>query len=355
MSYKIKNTDGTTLLLLGDGKIDSESVSITLVGKNYSSYGEIWNNNLIQLMGNFANPTEPSSPIKGQLWYDSFNQKLNVYDETWEPLNGSRVQSTEPATMSVGDFWFNSVNNQLYIKSENGTKLVGPAFPSSVGSNGWVLPTNSIQDATNGTSGNVKQVTLLRNYGTTLGYVANENFNIATTVTNSYITATTVSAVKGLTILGNVRASEIVYANTLTVTSSIVYPESERVAQKRGVGELIQIDNLIFVVEEPQSSQYVPKIYTATGTEKVVISGTLVGSTGTFAVKNNRYGTPITTTPLSIGGYLENFADSMQLIVTKATVSDIVTYRVSVQVTPTNSAPSSPEVFSICIEKILGN
>lgn len=351
MAYKIKNTDGSTLLLLGDGKIDSESVSITLVGKNYSTYGEIWNNNLIQLMGNFANTTEPSSPIKGQLWYDSFNQKLNVYDEEWEPINGSRVETSEPAALSVGDFWFDSVNNQLYIKAESGTKLVGPPYSSSVGSNGWVLPPNSIQDNTNGTSGNVKQVTLLRNYGTTLGYVANETFTIATTSTNNYITTATTSTVKGLTVLGNIRATEIVYANTITVTSSIVYPASERIARTVDIDFYVQIDNLAFSMTTPGGSSWFPKMKTASGTEKVVFSGFYTKMSGASVQKISAeyISSSLTTSAVNIlttGDDFDNIGDMVQIILTKQTTT-ISTYRITMQLVSDGSKAS------IIIEKMI--
>jgi len=73
MAYTISNTDGTTLVTLGDRTIDRTTTSLTLVGKNYSGYGEFINNNFIKLSANSASSSSspPRTPLKGQLWYDT--------------------------------------------------------------------------------------------------------------------------------------------------------------------------------------------------------------------------------------------------------------------------------------------
>ena len=45
MSYKINKTDGTLLVDLVDGRIDTDSTDVTLFGKNYTGYGEFLNEN----------------------------------------------------------------------------------------------------------------------------------------------------------------------------------------------------------------------------------------------------------------------------------------------------------------------
>mgnify|MGYP000235587665 CR=1 FL=1 len=49
MAYKLNKTDGTLLVDLIDGTIDVNSTSITLVGRNYTGYGEAFNENFIKL------------------------------------------------------------------------------------------------------------------------------------------------------------------------------------------------------------------------------------------------------------------------------------------------------------------
>ena len=40
MAYTINKTDGTILATVADGQIDELSTDLTLVGKNYSGFGE---------------------------------------------------------------------------------------------------------------------------------------------------------------------------------------------------------------------------------------------------------------------------------------------------------------------------
>ena len=74
MSYKLNKTDGTLLVDLVDGQLDITTTDISLIGKNYSGFGESLNENLIKMLENFSNSTAPSTPLKGQLWYDTSSQ-----------------------------------------------------------------------------------------------------------------------------------------------------------------------------------------------------------------------------------------------------------------------------------------
>lgn len=67
MSYQLNKTDGTILTDLIDGQIDTESTNLTLVGRNYTGYGEFFNENFIRLLENFSNNAAPSNPLTGQL------------------------------------------------------------------------------------------------------------------------------------------------------------------------------------------------------------------------------------------------------------------------------------------------
>ena len=49
MSYKLNKTDGSLLVELQDGVIDTTSSDITLVGRNYKGFGEYINENFIKL------------------------------------------------------------------------------------------------------------------------------------------------------------------------------------------------------------------------------------------------------------------------------------------------------------------
>jgi hypothetical protein len=204
MAYTILNTDGSTLVLLADGKIDQSTTSLTLIGKNYSGFGEYYNNNLIKLLANSASTSgsPPRSPLTGQLWYDTTARRLMVYDNSFKSVSGAIVSATQPSDLSTGDLWWDTTNNQLKLWSGLSAQVIGPAFPKDVGLNGWGLPVIKVQDSNN----NSKNVTVLRNYGNTLGYISNEQFTVNTSPNYKYLTSgTTTATVKGLTILGDIQ------------------------------------------------------------------------------------------------------------------------------------------------------
>jgi hypothetical protein len=369
MAYTIRNTDGSVLLLLGDGKIDSNSTSLTLLGKNYSNYGEIWNNNFIKVMGNFANASAPISPVKGQLWYDSLAKKLNLYDDVWEPLNGAQVSNSLPSSLSSGDLWFDSVNNQLFIKTENDIRLVGPAFSSTIGTNGWVLPAAPIQDNASGSSGNVQQVTLIRNYGVTLGLIANKQFTIATG-TNPDITSGTTSTVRGLTILGDIQTTGTVYTKTLEVTSNIVYPSAERVSKVVDIGNAVDVtqslsnvfwvsvssDIQVGVYNNTNLTHIIPQIKATSGTPVVTWAGFLSKSGAGISLYNNV--TTISTSTainlISPAQFIPNngIGSLIQVILTDQTdLLNIKTYRITVQYIGSNG--DGLRKASITMEKLV--
>jgi hypothetical protein len=82
MPYSIKRSNGETLVDIPDGAVDFATTSINLVGKNVAGYGFYQNTNFVHLLENFSSSFSPDSPIKGQLWYDSENNTLKVYNGT---------------------------------------------------------------------------------------------------------------------------------------------------------------------------------------------------------------------------------------------------------------------------------
>ena len=50
MSYTINKTDGTTLVTLKDGTIDTSTSDVALFGKGYAGFGEKLNENFISLL-----------------------------------------------------------------------------------------------------------------------------------------------------------------------------------------------------------------------------------------------------------------------------------------------------------------
>jgi len=81
MAYVINKTNGETLFVVQDGGISSAG-GLTFFGKKYPNYGKLQNENFLKLLENFSNSTAPTSPLEGQLWWDSANKSIKIYDTT---------------------------------------------------------------------------------------------------------------------------------------------------------------------------------------------------------------------------------------------------------------------------------
>lgn len=141
MAYTINKTDGTILTTIADGTIDT-TTNLSLFGKNYAGYGEPLNENLVGLLENFANTTAnaPSKAIKGQLFYDTTLNQMQVYNgSAFKAVSGAIISATEPSTGAQGDLWYDSVNQQLYVYTGSSWVLVGPAASVGAGISGSIV------------------------------------------------------------------------------------------------------------------------------------------------------------------------------------------------------------------------
>lgn len=179
MAYVINKTDGTQLVVLQDAAVDS-TTSLSFVGRNYVGYGEIQNENFLFLLENFANISAPGTPITGQVWFDTTNSILKVYDgENWVEVGSANVSATAPVTPALGTFWL-----------KNETTANAPADPSLHvydGSN-WIkigpetadgyLPTRAVTTTLLATNGTTYPVIELKVNGITIGIVSSNAFTI---------------------------------------------------------------------------------------------------------------------------------------------------------------------------------
>ena len=148
MAYIINKTDGTILATVADGQVDTLSSDLTLIGKNYSGFGESLNENLIKLLENFSSTASPVHPIRGQIWFDVTELKLKVYNGNgFVPVSSATISSTQPTNLGVGDLWFNNVDKQLYFYDGTTTILLGPDYSASQGLSG--LKVGNILDSLN--------------------------------------------------------------------------------------------------------------------------------------------------------------------------------------------------------------
>jgi len=127
MAYNITLTNGTPLLTLQDGTEDSTTTSLNLIGRNFTGFGLFFNENFIHLMEHFSSATAPTNPLVGQLWWDSTNKHLSVWQGTnWKIISSSQTGVTAPANPVVGDFWWNPTQTQFYVYSGTSWIPIGP-------------------------------------------------------------------------------------------------------------------------------------------------------------------------------------------------------------------------------------
>ena len=141
MAYTINKTDGTVLTTVADGTLDT-TTNLSLFGKNYAGYGEALNENQVKLLENFANTTAnaPNKAIKGQLFYDTTLNQLQVYNgSSFKAVSGSIVKTSAPTVGAQGDLWYDSANEQLHVYTGSDWVLVGPAATAGAGVSGGIV------------------------------------------------------------------------------------------------------------------------------------------------------------------------------------------------------------------------
>jgi microcystin-dependent protein len=107
----------------------STDTSLTFPGRNVVGYGQIIAENFLKLLENFSKETEPNNPIEGQLWYDTNDATLKIYDGiSWKAASNVQKGPTEPvqSASAVGELWVDTTNQQLRIYTGTRWILVGP-------------------------------------------------------------------------------------------------------------------------------------------------------------------------------------------------------------------------------------
>lgn len=126
MSYIINRYNGEQLIVLDDGTIDT-STSIGLVGRNYVGYGETQNENFVFLLENFSNDAPPNRPLRGQIWFNTTNNTMYVYDGiSWKVIGTAALSDVEPSEPSIGSLWLKTPINTLNVWTGTSWAFIGP-------------------------------------------------------------------------------------------------------------------------------------------------------------------------------------------------------------------------------------
>lgn len=212
MTYSIKLTNGTNIVDIPDGVVDTSTTSLSLVGKNVSGYGASQNANFVSLLENFANTTAPDSPLDGQLWYDALTKTLRVFSNNiWKSLGEVEVATTKPSllTSTAGNMWYDSVNKQLSIHNGSDFDLIGTSIPGYAKSR---LEGSTILGVRDGESvETANPVLTLYIDNTPLAIISKYMFEPSVAVSNLYSNTTTTGWVlKGINFLNSSELNGIV-------------------------------------------------------------------------------------------------------------------------------------------------
>lgn len=207
MAYTILRTDGTVLARVADASINSTATSVTFLGRDFTGYGQYYNQDLVTLLTNSARSTPPVHPTQGELWYDVGSKSLKVFDGNFKKIGSVVTADSQPTTSEVGDFWYDGANEVLNFYSPYGTVTLS-AYPIGA-TMGWVNPLIGINDTNNVSR---PHVTLLFNKdpSTAIGALSDSAFVASTATTQQYLTAssqTNTNIIAGLNIFGGIQTT----------------------------------------------------------------------------------------------------------------------------------------------------
>jgi hypothetical protein len=164
-TYQI-STDANGTFAVVAGQINADLTSLKLVGRGAAGYGFAIAENTIKHLSNFAGANQPNNPLKGQLWFDTSKQCLQVYVNStvgWaevpvagfsskfvskDELYGAGGTATSPLMIKKGGTGLTAVGTNGQVLTSNGTAMVWQNPQAALitalgtGSNGQVLSTN---------------------------------------------------------------------------------------------------------------------------------------------------------------------------------------------------------------------
>ena len=137
MPYILNKTNGSLLTTVEDATVNN-NYSLTFVGKNFTGYGQAIEENFVKLLENFADDASPTSPVAGQLWFNTSTSQLNISPEgilnQWKGIGSITIGSTSTVANPVdGDmFWDSSLAQLIVYNGQSKSYMnIGPSSTST--------------------------------------------------------------------------------------------------------------------------------------------------------------------------------------------------------------------------------
>lgn len=136
MVYNISIT-GVGNVSLPDSQLNTTYTSLALPGRNLSNYGLSLNQNLVNLLQNFASINSPANPQQGQLWYETTTQELKIYTgSVWSAItpsaNSNAGSHSVAITVGLTEYFITVILSNAQIVAAFSERAFVPAELPSV-------------------------------------------------------------------------------------------------------------------------------------------------------------------------------------------------------------------------------
>lgn len=214
MAYNLTLTNGTAVETLQNGTIDSTTLSINLIGQNSAGYGLALNENFIKMLENFAYSVAPANPLTGQIWFDSTNVVLKLWNGVaWKEIAHSVSSSVAPTNAVAGDLWFNNSNSTLNVYSGSAWLDVAATAPGTAVTG---IETNNLTDTLSAvhTVGNV----MINNKIAAIFSSESSVFNLSTPYSGFNSITPGLNVINNIVAQGNITATGNINGTNLSIT-----------------------------------------------------------------------------------------------------------------------------------------
>lgn len=180
--YNVNFTDASlNPITVSEDTVNRDSLGVTLFGKMFQNYGEEVNEDLLNILENFACPESPmttdeynatpdltkvsktqlNSPIQGQFWYNSSRQSIYFYDgNKWVPIPKRGTYAANWGQVVHGQQLPKPINQYGYTFDYN--ECIWSVAPANI---------NGIIDSLNCNTDANATVTMQYRYANTQGFV----------------------------------------------------------------------------------------------------------------------------------------------------------------------------------------